>query len=111
MDTNVVVLTGKLTTPVEFKLLDIDSERSVGHFSIVFEHQIKDKFKNRETVLSHIDCEVWDRIAENCRTYLNKGSKISITGYLKQDKWANKEGKVFNKLKLVAHQVIFMDRD
>jgi single-strand DNA-binding protein len=111
MDTNVIVISGKLTTPVEYKKVG-DTGRSVAHFNIISEYINKDKLQNREQRFnSFIDCETWDKIAENCSTYLNKGSKVSVVGYLKQDKRIDSEGKSYNKLKVVAHQVIFTDRD
>lgn len=111
MDTNVVVISGKLATPVEYKQIG-NTNRSVAHFNIISEYLSKDKVQNKDNKLtSIISCETWDKIADNCNTYLNKGSKVSIVGYLKQDKWVSSEGKNLNKLKIVAHQVIFTDRD
>lgn len=111
MDTNVIVISGKLATPVDYKKIG-SANRSVAHFSILSEYLSKDKVQNKDLKLtSTVSCETWDKIADNCNNYLNVGSKVSVIGYLKQDKWVNDEGKSLNKLKVVAHQVIFTDRD
>jgi single-strand DNA-binding protein len=111
MDTNVIVISGKLASPVDYKQIP-SNNRSVAHFTLFSEYITKDKVQNKERKLvSTVSCETWDKIAENCNMYLNKGSKVSIIGYLKQDVWTNKEGISLNKLKVVAHQVIFTDRD
>ena len=105
MDTNVVVISGKLGTPVDYKKI-YNSDRRVVHFDLVSEYVNKD---NR--IKSIINCEAWDKIADNCNTHLSKGSKVSIVGYLKQDKRELLGGTLYNRLKIVAHQVIFTDRD
>jgi len=111
MDTNVVVISGKLGTSVDYKKLD-NSDRRVAHFDLISEYINKDKNTNKDNrIKSIINCETWDKIADNCNTYLNKGSKVSIVGYLKQDNREIYGSQNFNRLKIVAHQVIFTDRD
>ena len=58
--------------------------------------------------VSFFDCIVWEKQAENCNQYLTKGSKVGITGSLRQQKWQDKEGKNRYKIIINAHRVEFL---
>jgi single-strand DNA-binding protein len=34
--------------------------------------------------------EVWEKLAELCNTYLHKGSRVRVSGYLRTDSWTDK---------------------
>lgn len=39
-----------------------------------------------------LDIEAWDKIADNCKEFLAKGSCVYIEGKLKINKWESKDG-------------------
>jgi len=49
-----------------------------------------------------IEIEAWDKIAENCKKYLKKGSLVVIEGKLKLNSWKNKSGFAQSKITVVA---------
>lgn len=54
--------------------------------------------------------EVWDRLAEQCNTYLRKGSRVLISGSLRTDTWTDKEtGQPRYKTYVRADEVLFLD--
>lgn len=55
-----------------------------------------------------IDAVAWNKMAENCSTYLKKGSRIFIDGRLKTDSWTTSNGQSRNKIILVAENVRFL---
>ncbi|HLD36136.1 MAG TPA: single-stranded DNA-binding protein [Planctomycetota bacterium] len=54
-----------------------------------------------------IDIVVWKKQAENCATFLKKGSSALIEGRLQIDKW-EKDGQKHSKAKVVASRVQFV---
>lgn len=54
-----------------------------------------------------IDIVVWKKQAENCATFLKKGSSALIEGRLQIDKW-EKDGQKHSKAKVVANRVQFI---
>ena len=55
-----------------------------------------------------IDAVAWNKMAENCSTYLKKGSRVFIDGRLKTDTWTTSNGQARNKIILVAESVRFL---
>ena len=56
--------------------------------------------------VSFFDVVIWGKTAENIKPYMTKGKQIAINGYLKQDRWQDKEtGNNRSKIYIVAIQV------
>jgi len=56
-----------------------------------------------------LDVTVWGKQAENANKYLEKGSRVAITGRLDQDDWVGDDGKRRTTLKVIASTVTFLD--
>ncbi len=59
---------------------------------------------------SFFDVTVWARQAEDCEAYLSKGRGVRMVGRLKQDRWADPEGKTHFKAHVIAEHVEFKSR-
>ena len=57
-----------------------------------------------------IDVEAFNQVADIVMNHLQKGSKIGLNAYLKQDRWQSKDGQARTKIKLIARDVTFLDR-
>lgn len=57
-----------------------------------------------------IDVESFGPLADIVMQHLQKGSKIALTGYLKQDRWTSKNGDPRTKIKVIAREVTFLDK-
>jgi len=55
-----------------------------------------------------LDVECWNRVAENCQQYINKGSCVYIEGKLKVNKWEGKDGQRRQKFYISADIVRFL---
>lgn len=56
-----------------------------------------------------VDITVWDRQADNCNKYLDKGSSVFIEGRLQLDRWVDKaDQKQRSRLRVVAENVQFV---
>jgi single-strand DNA-binding protein len=96
------IVDGNLTHDPE--LVSTRTGKVVATFSIACNHD--ERFTTKENV-SYFIIECWDRVAENCATYLKKGSKVTVQGSLRQDRWKDAEGKTRSKVKIVAQNVRF----
>ncbi len=61
----------------------------------------------KKTEVSYFDIEVWNKVAESCLKTLAKGRGVRVVGRLKQDRWADKDGKNHSKVKVVGETVEF----
>lgn len=89
MDTNIVVIEGRLTRNAEMKSA---GNSTVTTFSIANNQSYKKDGNWIENVY-FFDCEIWGPFGETMRQYLNKGQKVTVTGQLVQNRWTDSEGK------------------
>lgn len=61
-----------------------------------------------EEVASYFDVVTWDKTAENCGQYLDKGKQIYLEGRLQNRKFADKSGVEREKTEIVADRVVFL---
>lgn len=86
------------------RLAETKTGKPVCHFSIAMNH----RFGNGEGSVSFLDIESWGKRGQNCSTYLDKGSRVIVQGYLRQDRWENGKGEKRSHLKLVSDSVTFL---
>ena len=55
-------------------------------------------------------CTVWEKQAEACEKYLQKGSACLVSGYLDEEKWKAKDGTERSKIVVVARVVQFLSK-
>ncbi len=67
----------------------------------------RDFFKNEEwnEEVSFIDLTIFGKTAENMHKYLTKRKLVSVEGYIKQERWQDKEGKTLSRLKIVPEKI------
>ena len=63
--------------------------------------------KAANKTVSYFPVECWEKLAENCTQYLRKGSRVTIQGELREDRWKDQNGKNCSQLKIVARSVRF----
>ena len=107
-DTNHVVLVGRLTRDLG------TDERSFAYtaggtarasVSVAVNRSVK---RGEEWVdeVSYFDITIWGKTAENLKPYLTKGKQIAVSGYMKQDRWQEKDtGNSRSKVYIVADTV------
>lgn len=101
-NTNLTIQIGNLIADPELSMTP--SGTAICKFSIAVNDDYGDK-----TDVSFFNVVTWNKIAETCNTYLNKGSKVCITGKLKQDRW-EKDGQKYSKINIVANKVEFLGK-
>ena len=92
---NIVHITGNLTADIEVVPL---RENTLCKFTLAC---------NQEERTLFLPIEVWNQ--DHLQSYLKKGSKVLLSGYLKQETWQNKEGENRSRIVFVTHNVEFID--
>jgi len=98
-----VTLDGNLTHDPESR--KVKNNSTVTTFHVAVNHEWGSKEGNKS--VSYIPVETWDKLADNCSLYLGKGSKVTVIGSLRQDRWKDDEGNAHSKIKVVAQSVRF----
>ena len=72
---------------------------SIANASYSYKNGEKNKF------VSYFSITSFGKLAEICSGYLVRGSKVMVTGKLKQNRWENKEGIHKTSIELIAQDV------
>jgi single-strand DNA-binding protein len=86
-----ITLIGNLTDAPELRV--IPSGASVSRFTVASTARYLDKASGewRDSDPLFMRCTAWRELAENAAESLVKGSRVIVTGRLKQDNWEDKE--------------------
>ena len=100
-DTNVIVVTGRLTRDAELKYTNAGT--GLCAFSLATNRRAK---KGDEWVdeASFFDVTWFGKLAEKLSQYMVKGKQVCVTGSLKQERWS-KDGENRSKVAIVAQEV------
>ena len=103
---NSVVLVGRITKDVgsderSFSYVGNGTAKAVVNIAVNRGVKKGDKWED-ET--SFFDVVIWGKLAENLKPRLTKGTQITVSGYLKQDRW-EKDGQKQSKIYINAGMV------
>ena len=99
---NKVVLIGRLTRDVELK--KTESAKSVAMFTLA----INRATSSEEQTADFINIIVWEKLAENCKKYLKKGSQAAIEGRIQTRTYDASDGTKKYITEIVANNVEFI---
>lgn len=102
---NRVFLAGNLTRDPEIRYTS--SGKAVGDLGMAINRKYKTADGEDRDETCYVYVVVWGRQAETCGEYLRKGSSLLVEGRLQYDEW-EKDGKKFNRLRVVASRVQFL---
>lgn len=88
MLSNSVTLIGRLVKDLEVR--KTNNGKSVAGFTIAIDNG-KDKQGN-DRPADFIDCQIWEKSAENMSLYAHKGNMIAVAGELKTRTYTRKDG-------------------
>jgi single-strand DNA-binding protein len=107
-DLNIVTLIGNLTRDPEIKYTA--GGTAVTKFSIANNETYLQNNEKKEYV-NYFDIIVWGNHAINCEKFLKKGSKVAVSGALRQERWTdNASGQVKSKVSVTANSVQFLSQ-
>ena len=105
-DINSVVLVGRITKDVgsdERSFSYIGNGTAKATINIAVNRSVK-KGDKWEDETSFFDVIIWGKLAENLKPRLTKGTQITVSGYLKQDRW-EKDRQKQSRVQVVADMV------
>ena len=105
-DINSVVLVGRITKDVgsderSFSYIGNGTAKAVVNIAVNRGVKKGDKWEDEA---SFFDVVIWGKLAENLKPRLTKGTQITVSGYLKQDRW-EKDGQKQSRVQVVADMV------
>jgi single-strand DNA-binding protein len=98
---NTVTLIGNLATDVELK--DVGEDKKVATFLLAVDR------RGRDAGADFVSVSTWDRQAEVCAEFLEKGRRVGVEGRLRSRSWEDAEGKRRSAIEVVANGVDFLD--
>lgn len=101
---NVVSLVGNLTRDVETRQA---GDLTIAEIGIAVSGSIKRNGEWEERP-DFFDVVVFGRRADTCAEYLSKGSRIAVSGRLRQERWETENGDKRSKVKIIADQIMFL---
>ncbi|SMB95481.1 single-strand binding protein [Desulfonispora thiosulfatigenes DSM 11270] len=102
---NKVVLIGRLTKDPELRFTP--NGKGVANFTLAVNRPFANQDGKKEA--DFIPIQVWGKPAENCATYLGKGSQVAIDGRLQVRTYETDEGQKRWVTEVVANSVEFLD--
>ena len=102
-DINHVVLTGRLTRDPETRQAGSSEVCTLG-LAVNESYKDGDEWKERA---SFFDVSVWGGRGASCQRYLAKGSAVTVSGRLRQERWETPEGDKRSKVTITADDVMF----
>lgn len=109
MSINRVTITGNLTRDPEVK--QTGGGMSVMKIGVAVNDRRKNPQTNEwEDVPNFIDCTMFGDRAAKVAQYLAKGSKVAISGRLRQETWETQDGQKRSRVGVVIDDLEFMSR-
>ncbi len=102
---NRVILIGRLTADPELRYTQ--SGTAVANFRLAVDRPFLNQSGEREA--DFIPIVVWDKQAENCANYLNKGRLVAVDGRLQVRSYDAQDGSRRWVTEVVAQDVRFLD--
>lgn len=100
---NKVVLIGNLTKDVE--MATTNSGKNVARFTIAVSRRYANADGEREA--DFLNIVAWNTLAENCAKYLQKGSKVAVSGAIQTRSYESEEDKRYIT-EIIADEVEFV---
>ncbi|MDR2893036.1 MAG: single-stranded DNA-binding protein [Deltaproteobacteria bacterium] len=105
---NKVMLIGRLGRDPELRYAA--NGTPICNFSIATDESYTDRDGQKVERTEWHNIVTFQRVAENCKTYLGKGSLVFVEGSLQTEKWQDKEGQDRYTTKIKAQRVQFLNK-
>lgn len=86
---------------------------TVTNFNIAIDRRYYRGMGDDRTLVKEVDwvpVVCWGTLATTCSNYLQKGSKVSVTGSLRPRTYTDSNGTTKNTFEIIANEVHFLDR-
>lgn len=100
---NTIILSGRLTRKPELR--STKSLKYVCNFTIAVNRQYT---SNGERETDFIECQVWNKTAENLCKYQDKGNLILVSGNIRTDSYDDEKGNKRNKTYVAVENIEYL---
>lgn len=107
MDLNKVMLIGRITKDPDARTTP--TGQSVVSFSVATNLRWKDQQGQLQERGEFHNIVAWRKLADICKQYLRKGSKVYIEGRLQTRSWQDQQGVTKYRTEIVADNMIMLD--
>lgn len=104
---NKVMLIGNLGKDPEMRYTA--NGKAVTHFSVACSRSFSAADGERREETDWFDVVTWEKLAEQCSQFLQKGRKAYVEGRLQTRSWEGQDGQKHYKTEVVAQTVLFLD--
>lgn len=104
---NKVQILGTITRDIELQYAN--SGTAIAKVGIAVNKRYTSNGEKKEEV-SYFNCVAFGNTGENINTYFQKGSRILISGELKEDRW-EKDGQKQSRISIVIDGFYFIDKN
>ncbi|MEA3475392.1 MAG: single-stranded DNA-binding protein [Candidatus Cloacimonadota bacterium] len=101
---NNVTLAGNIVRDPEIREVG-EKKTKVTTITVANNRPYQDKDGKWQKETTFVDAEVWGLQAEKLGEYGKKGTPVIVEGNLKLNKWEDKEGKSYSKLRIRANRI------
>ena len=108
MDLNKVMIIGNLTRDPEIRTTP--SGQPVASFTVVTNLVWTDQTGQRQEKAEFHNVVAWRRLADICRQYLHKGSKVYVEGRLQTRDWIAQDNTKHYRTEIITDNLIMLDR-
>lgn len=103
---NKVILVGNLGKDPEVRYTQEGAP--VASFSLATSEKWKDKSGNAQESTEWHNITAWNKLADVCKQYLSKGSKVYIEGRIKTQTWNDREGNPRKTTNIVVTNLVML---
>ena len=100
---NRVEIIGNVGKDVEMRFTP--AGKPVSSFSVA----VNSKFGKQDTT-EWFSIVTWNKLAETCNQYLQKGQQVYVEGRLQTRKWDGQDGITHYKIEVIANRVLFLGK-
>lgn len=107
MAVNIIALTGNLVRDPDVKAMT--SGNVIMNFSLAVNERVRNSQGEYEDYASYVDCVMFGNRAEAVSRFISKGSKVAVSGHIRQRRWEH-DGQKRSKIEVIVEDIEFMSR-
>lgn len=105
---NKVILMGRLTREPDLRYSSGSNSTAIARFAVAVDRRGQ-KDRNGNSIADFFNCTAFGKLAEFTDKYLEKGTKILLTGRIQNDTYTNREGQRVNATQVIAEEIEFAE--
>ena len=103
---NKVIMMGRLTRDPEIRYSQNGESLAIARYSIAVDRRIK---REGEPTADFFNCTSFGKQAEFVERYLQKGTKVVLSGRLQNDNYTNKDGQAVYATRIIVEDIEFAE--